>query len=90
MEHKRNGDSNCNWCTWKNPQRNGVENGRLENKRTNTDFTDNRIIKIDSNTEKSPGDLRRLAVTKTSARNYLLKLIRSTLKSKINSNISLN
>ena len=35
----------------------------LENKRTSGDYPNYYIIEIGQNTEKSPGDLRRLAVT---------------------------
>ena len=38
------------------------------------------IIKIDENTEKSPGDLRRFTVTQTSKKNHQLKLMWETLK----------
>ena len=31
MEHEDNGDTNCNWCTWKNPQRIDKGTGRLGN-----------------------------------------------------------
>ena len=41
------------------------ETGRLENKRASGDYSDFSIIKIGQNTEKSPGELRRLAVTQT-------------------------
>ena len=58
-------DTNCNWCTWNNSKRIGKETRRLENKRTSGDHPDNNIIKISQNTEKSPGDLRRLDVTQT-------------------------
>ena len=37
----------------------------LENKRTSGYHPDYSIIKIGKNTEKSPGDLKRLAVTQT-------------------------
>ena len=63
MEHKGDGDTSCNWCTWNNPQRLVIGTGRLRNQRTCGDHPDNSIIKISQNTEKSPGDLRRLAVT---------------------------
>ena len=46
MEHESDSDTNCNWCTWNNPQRIGKENGRLENKRTRVNPTDYSIIKI--------------------------------------------
>ena len=38
----------------------------------------NSIIKIGQNTEKNPGDLRRLAVTKTPLEDHQLKLIGKT------------
>ena len=38
------------------------------------------IIKISQNTEKSPGDLMRLAVTQTPVKNYQLTLVGKTLK----------
>ncbi len=60
MEHEGDGDTSCNWCTWNNTRKIGK---RTENKRTSGDHTDIRIIKIGQNTEGSPGDLRRLAVT---------------------------
>ena len=57
------------------PQRLGKETGRLRNQRTSQNHPDYSIIKIDQNTEKSPRDLRRLAVTQTSVRNHQLMLV---------------
>ena len=57
MEHKDNGDTNCNWCTWNNPQKIDKRIRRLRNQRTSRDHADYSIIKIRQNTEKSPGDL---------------------------------
>ena len=37
---------------------------RIGNQRWNRDYTGENIIKIGKNTEKSPGDLRRLAANK--------------------------
>ena len=48
-----------------NPQRFGKGNRRFRNQRTSGDHSDYRMIKISQNTEKSPGDLRRLAVIQT-------------------------
>ena len=62
MEHEDDGDTNCSWCTWSNLQRIGKGTGRLTNKRKHGYHPDY-IIKIDQNTEKSPGDLKRLVVT---------------------------
>ena len=50
MEHEGGGDTSCNWCTRYNCQ-------RLGNKRTSGDYSNYSIIKIDQNTEKSPGNL---------------------------------
>ena len=44
------------------------------------DHPNDTIIKIGMDTEKSPGDLRRLAVTQTPVRNHRLTLIGKTLK----------
>ena len=41
----------------------GKGTGTLENKRSSRDHPDYSIIKIGQNTEKSPGDLRRFAVS---------------------------
>ena len=38
------------------------------------------MIKISQNTEKSPGDLKRLAVTQTPVNDHQLMLVRKTLK----------
>ena len=46
------------------------------------DHPNDSIIENGQNTEKSPGDLRRLAVTQTPVKDHLLKLMGKTLKSK--------
>ena len=48
--------------------------GRLGNKKTSRDLPDYCIIMIGQNNEKSSGVLRRLAVTQTPVKNYLLIL----------------
>ena len=70
MEHEVDGDTNCNWCTWNNPQRVGTWTGGFENKRTREDHPNYSIIKISQNTEKSPADLRRLAVIQTPMKKF--------------------
>ena len=47
----------------------------LGNKRTIGDNPNYSIIEIGQNTEKSPGDLRTLAVTQTPVKNYRLRLV---------------
>ena len=61
MEHIS--DTNCNWCAWYSHQRIGTKIGDLGNNRTNGDHPNYRNSEIRQNTEKSPGYLRRLAVT---------------------------
>ena len=62
------------------PQRIGKWTGRFGNKKISGDHPDYSIIKISQNTEKSPGDLKRLAVTQTPVRNHQLTLVWKTLK----------
>ena len=54
--------------------------GGLRNKRTSGDHPNYNIIESSQNTEKSPGDLRRLAVTQTPVRNHRLTLMWKTWK----------
>ena len=49
--------------------------GGLEKKRTSGDHQNVYIIENGQNTEKSPGDLRRLTVIKTPVKNYQLTLM---------------
>ena len=65
MDHKGDGDTSCNWCTWNGYQsfKNGA--GRVENQGTNRDHSNYSIIEIGQNTEKTSGNLRRHAVTQT-------------------------
>ena len=80
MEHEGDGDSNCNWCIWYNPQRIGKGTRRLGNKRTNGDHPNYSIIKTSLNTKKRTRNLRRLTVTQTLVGNHQLMLVRKTLK----------
>ena len=78
MEYKGDGDANCNWCTWKGLQRLGKETGWYRNQKTSRDHPDYRIDKISQNTEMSPEDLRRLAVTQTSVKDHQLTMVWKT------------
>ena len=51
------------------------ETGGLESWRTSEDYPNYYIIENSQNTEKSPGDLRRLAVTQTPVKYHQLKLM---------------
>ena len=75
MEHESDGDTICNWCSWNNPQRTNKGTKRQRNQRTNRDHPVYSITKIGQHTEKSPGDLRRLAVTQAPMINHKLMLV---------------
>ena len=64
-EPEGDGDTNCNPCTWNNPQTISKRTGRLGNQKASGNHPDYSIIKIGQNTEKSPGNSRKLAVTQT-------------------------
>ena len=52
-----------------------IEDGSVRNRRTSRDHPNSSIVDIDQNTEKSPENLRRLAVTLTTMKEHQLKLI---------------
>ena len=72
MEYESDGDTNCNKCTRKNPQRLGKGNEIVRNQRTFGDHPNYYIIEIGQNTEKSPGDLRRPVGTQTPMKDHQL------------------
>ena len=80
VEHESNLDTNCNWCSLYSHQKFCKGFGGLGNKKTSGTYSDYCIIKIRQNTEKSPGHLRRLAVTQTPVRMHRLTLGWKTLK----------
>ena len=80
MGNEGDDDTSHGWCTWNNPLRIVKGTGRLRNKKTSKDYQDFCFFKIGQNTEKSPGDLRGLAVIQSPVRNYQLTLVRKTLK----------
>ena len=57
-EHEGDGDTNCNWRIWNNPQRIGTETGKFGNKKTSEGHPDSSIIMIGQNTEKSLEELK--------------------------------
>ena len=75
MEHESDGDTNCDWRARCSHQRIDKETGGLGNKRMSEDHLNDCIIKIGQNTKKSPGDLRRFAVSLTPVRNHRLMLV---------------
>ena len=72
--------TNRDLCFWYSHQRiiNGI--GELRGWRTSGGHPIYSIIENGQNTEKSPGDLRRLAVTQTPVKYHQLKLMWKTLK----------
>ena len=75
LEHKSDNYTNCNWCSWYSRRRINKGTGELGNKRTSGDYLNYYIIENCQNTEKSPGDYMRLAVTQTSVKDHLLTLM---------------
>ena len=63
MEHESDGDTICNCDLGTVTQRIDKRSRGLRNKWTSGDYSNYRIIEIVQNTEKSPGNLRKLAVT---------------------------
>ena len=63
MEHEGDGDTSSNLNNRNNSERIGKGTKRLGNKKTSGDQSDYSINKIAQNTEKSPGNLGRVAVT---------------------------
>ena len=72
MENESDGNTNFNWCARYSRQKIGTETRGLEKKKTIGDNPNNSIVEIGQNTEKSPGDLRRLSVTQTLVINHAL------------------
>ena len=75
MVHEGDGDTNCNWSTGNNPQGIGKGTRRPGNKTTSRNHLNYSINKKDQNTEKSPGHLRKFAVTQTQVKNHLVTLV---------------
>ena len=75
MKHENDGKTNCNrFARYSHPRIDKVTGG-IGNKNTSGDHPNNSSIKIDQNTEKSPGDLGSLAVTQTPVEDTQLKLV---------------
>ena len=58
----------------------GTGFGGLGNKRAREDHSNYSIVEMGQNTEKSPGDLRRLAITQTPVKDRQLQLVWKPLK----------
>ena len=73
MEHEKDDDTNCSWCTYNVPQRLGKKTWKIENQRKNGYYLEHNIVKISLNNEKRPADLKWLAVTQTLLKDYRLR-----------------
>ena len=83
-KHELDDYTNCNWCSWYCHQRVGTRAGGLGNNETDEDCPNYSIVEIGQNTEKSLGELGKLAVTQTSVENHWPTLMGKTLKEKNN------
>ena len=74
MEHEGDGYINCNLCVQKG--HNGLIRlaGRVGNRRRSRNHPKYSLHEISQNTEKSPGDLRKLSNTQTPVNDHLLML----------------
>ena len=70
-----NNYTSCNWYVWNSNKRISKGTGRLGSWRTSGDHPNYYIIENGQNTEKSPGDLRRLVVTQTPVKIHQLTLL---------------
>ena len=69
MEDAGDNYTNCNWCVWNSNLRITKGTGGLGSWWMSGDHPNYYIIENGQNTVKSPGDLRRLAVTQTPVKN---------------------
>ena len=75
FENESDGDAKSIRGARYSHRRIGKETGGIGYKSTSGDHPDSNLIKIDHNTEKCPGNLRRPAVTQTSLEDYQLALV---------------
>ena len=75
VENESDDYTNCNWYSWYIHRRIGKETGGFGNNRTSGDLSNYCIIEIGQNTEKSPGNFRRLAVSQITLKTHQLSLM---------------
>ncbi len=71
VEHESDDCTNCDWCFWHNNKRIIKRPGGFGSWRMSEEYPNYSIAKNGQNPEKSPGDLRRLAVTQTPVKNHI-------------------
>ena len=80
MEPEGDNYTNCDRCFWYSNKRIIKETGEFGSWWTSGDHPNDSIIENGHNTETSPGDLMRLAVTQTPVKNHQLTFMWKTLK----------
>ena len=80
VENESDVYTNCNWCSLYRQRRINKESVGFGNKRTRGDHPNYCNIEIGQNTEKSPGDLRRLAAPQPPVKDTQLTLMWKTPK----------
>ena len=75
LERECDNYTNRDWYSWYNRQRISTGPGRHGNGGTSGNHPNYSIIEYGQNTEKSPGDLRILAITQTPVKENQLTLI---------------
>ena len=70
MEHESDVYTNYSRCIWYSHQKINKGTGGLRNKRTSGGHPNYCIVEIGQNTEKSPGDLKRLAVSQIPVKDH--------------------
>ena len=80
MEHEGDDYTKRDWCFWYSHQKIIKGTGGLGGWRTSGDHPNYGIIENGQNTEKSPGDLRRLVVTQILVKDHQITLMQKTLK----------
>ena len=80
IEHEGDNCTNRDWCFWYSNKRISKGTGGPRGWRTSRNHPNYSIIENGQNTEKCPGDLKRLSVTKTPVKNHQLKLLARIIK----------
>ena len=80
MEYAGDNYNTCNWYVWNSNKRITKETGEPGIWATSGDHPNYNIVENSQNIEKSPGDLRRLAVTQNPVKYYYLTLMGKILK----------
>ena len=75
MEHEGDDYTNRDWCFRYSNKRIIKRTGGLGSKKTSGDHPNYSIIENGQNTEKSPGDLRKLAVNQTQMKDHQQALV---------------